>query len=178
MLLVGLPILGGSLIGIAVALEATTPARGFGWLNGWMQSLTMYLFPLTLLSAGLPPGFVVVRAILDAKQSGVDVGVGTILVCCLGCSAIVLAVVSFPIVVLFAEFWVTGFYSPPSIASMVGLESVASLNGHAAFVIFFASVCLWIGAWGLASLRSGVRPWPLRTTVPNRLSSIERYDGT
>ena len=159
-LLVGLPILGGSLTVIAIALEATTPIQGFGWLSEWMQSLTMYLVPLTLLSAGLPPGFVVVRAVLDATRSGVDldVGVGTLLVCCLECGAIVLAVVSFPIVVLFAEFWTIGFRSPPPVGSVVGLESVAGLDGHAAFVLFFTSVCLWIGAWGLTSLRSTVRP--------------------
>ncbi|WP_440769804.1 hypothetical protein [Natronorubrum sp. DTA28] len=159
MLLVGLPILGGSLTLIAVALEVTTPARGFGWLSELMQSLTMYLVLLTLLSAGLPPGFVGIRTLVDSTRSNDDVSINveTILVCCLECGAIVLAAVSFPVVVLFGEFLGGGF-SSLSFARMFDLESVAGLDGHAAFVLFFTSVCLWIGAWGLASLRSTVRP--------------------
>ncbi|OIB57825.1 hypothetical protein [Natrialba sp. SSL1] len=141
------------LVTLAVATGMTTPTSGFGALSNTLQSLSMYAVALTL-TAGLPPGFVVLRRVIDAAGSGTELalGPGTFVLLCLECCALVSAVASYPLVVIFAEFLGPGFQSA-SIALTFGLESVAGVTGHEAVALFLLAVVCWAVAWLVAAVR-------------------------
>ncbi|ADD06378.1 uncharacterized protein Nmag_2824 [Natrialba magadii ATCC 43099] len=141
------------LVTLAVVTEVTTPTSGFGALSNTLQSLSMYAVALAL-TAGLPPGFVVLRRVIDAARSGTELALrpGTFVLLCLECCALASAAVSYPIVVIFAEFWGPGF-RPASIALTLGLESVAGVTGHEAVALFLLAVVCWAVAWLVAAVR-------------------------